>query len=455
MWHLHRQRLDVVNLLGDREREQRCLDRLERWLRLYPGPQQELDLLVQRTRFHIDTGDLNQAFELSGPLLDMARGSGERHRILQCLEWRAMIHRERSEVREALALYDEARQYIDGEEQLASLLHEKGLSLSYAGRLTDAQRDLEAAMALAVKYHDIDTQGSCYNDQGINLAKQGHKDQAVRSYQLAIACFRKTGYKLGMAMTAGNVAEAYLDLGEFQQALCCARDCLRWGTEVEDLISQGLGHEIIGRVLAGTGELAGGERHLAQAERLAGQTGDAAVQLMILGQLVAARAMAGDPQGVGQYHDRLRELAATQDDRLGQAVVHLAAAALGRIAGDAATALQHLDAVLSRNVQVSYFKDDATLAKGWVLHEAGEHRRAKEWLDGADAAALKRRMQQLEYHALGMRVNRALADDDAAQRHRAAGRAILDELLARNPDPGMAGRILALPHAKTITGTGQ
>lgn len=254
LWHLFYERVDILNLLGEREKEQAAIDRLERWLRLYPGQQRTLDLLIKQTRIHIDTGNLNQAFDTSTASVKLAEASGDRKAILLCLEWRAMIHRERSEIKDAMAIYDEIQRYVEQEEQLAPILHERGLVLCYAGRLDEAQLSLERAIELSEKYCSADVIGTCYNDLGINQAKQGNQVQALLSYLHALGSFQRTGYKLGMAMAAGNIADIQLNLGEYQPALASARSCLQWGVEVEDLISQGFGHEMLGRIHAEVGD---------------------------------------------------------------------------------------------------------------------------------------------------------------------------------------------------------
>jgi tetratricopeptide (TPR) repeat protein len=254
LWHVHCGLLDLASLTGQRAIERRELGALELLAGRQGGQGRAMHILESKVRYLVDTGDIGEAEQQAEGLIAEAESSGQREHLRKAYSWRAVILRELSRYPTAIDDFQKAEGYSDNDLQLMELWLDKGMTLSYANRFEEAESMLKQALAVALKYNDVNSQGTAWNNLGICYGQQKLREQAAGAYHRAFECYQRTGYKLGSAMVSGNVAEIYISLGLLDRALMSARECIRLGTEAEDIISIGLGHDLQGRVLEELGE---------------------------------------------------------------------------------------------------------------------------------------------------------------------------------------------------------
>ncbi|WP_206506107.1 AfsR/SARP family transcriptional regulator [Streptomyces chrestomyceticus] len=131
-----------------------------------------------------------------------------------------------------------------------------------AGRLAEADRQAQAAMALSRHCADPVLSSNALNESGIIASLQGRHEDAESLLKQALAAYRSYGNHNSAASALGNLARTYQDTGRIAEGVELAEQCLA-----------------LYRQIGATMKLAGGHYELGVALMQAGRPEDALRQL--------------------------------------------------------------------------------------------------------------------------------------------------------------------------------
>lgn len=453
---VHQGRVEVANLMGLREAEERSIAALGILDGRMPTQGLKLAIAKLRTRFHLDTGNLSEALVQSQRLVELAREAGGREDIAKSIGWQAMIHRERSENEKALELYNEAEALVQHKLSLAELWQEKGLTYTYVGRYENAEELLTKSLAVFRSIGSTERIAGAVNDLGVCCYQQMKYRRSQELFEEAMGLFLRIGYKLGSATTAGNLANIYLHQGEIGRAIYMAEKCLEWGTEIEDMISMGLGHEKIGTVYQALGMPVNALDHLNKAEECAAITGDFVVKGLVLGLKAEVLVELGRMKEADILLSEAEKLGRETGEEMLIYRIEAKRAWLTSKLGDYALATRRWDKVIRQTADKEGRKsgDEAKLERAACLLALGEGKSAKSLYHKISIGGDYSIFWFLRYHALGVEIGRAIEDGPMTEEHGAEARRIAQQLLEANQEGWIRARLLSVDPLKKLSDLG-
>lgn len=99
---------------------------------------------------------------------------------------------------------------------------------------------LSPVVAQAQTTHDKETQGDRLFQTGTEQFRQGQLQQALQTYQQALAIVREVDNRAGEGWALNNIGEAYLILGQYQTALAYYQQALAIREDVGDRAGKGV-----------------------------------------------------------------------------------------------------------------------------------------------------------------------------------------------------------------------
>lgn len=441
LWYLYSQKLGILNLQAEREKERELLEVLVRLFTSTNRDDHRMDLLMMQARHYSDIGELNSAEETVERLLAVIRPDTDKAMIRQAYEWRALIAREKTQTRQALQYYQEAEKHADSDLARASIWLDKGLTLVYGNQLQPAESLLRQAIAVYERFNSVDILGDAYNNLGICMINQERVSDALAAYSQAIKYYDRSGYKLGSAIVSGNIAEIYWYHGDYDQALRSAYDCLRLGTEAEDQISVGLSYEMLGRLHMDLGSFEQGAEFLKDSIRTVEQVDDRAVLALNNSYLAQCYSRMGDPEKARKHFEISLAINRELDDpeltaRLEMADIHIC-----RLSQPGGAILKMIEEYWSKYRGQLRNNDICKLLyeKAGMLSEAERYDQAEtaymELL--ASIPATIHRSFTLSVQALGYLIFKRLGNSDRASEHRRRALDLRDGILEHISDPGL------------------
>ena len=282
----------------------------------------------------------------------------------------------------------------------ARALQARGRAHGLSGRVTDAVRDLEAALAAATELGADALSGTVEIDIGIVYHQARSIDAAERRYERALKLLRGAGDRRSEGRVLGNLGALHHDVGQFDRALACYGEALAVVREVGDRRLEGVFRSNRGVLLHEQGHAPEAREELDRALAILDEVGDRRLVAITLGnrgtldhddgrheaaRAAHERALAllrdiGEPRSEGLCLGRLGAVLASEgqiehaaacfDDaetllaRVGDAValeaigvsrglLDLARATLARAAGDATEAARHMKRARSRILSAS------------------------------------------------------------------------------------------------------
>jgi|GEM_PF-4706856 len=454
LWHLYSQKLNLINLMAEREGERKTLGLLETLLSRTGRGDHRVEFMMMQVRYHSDLGDLNKAEAIIDRLLDMMGETANRDIARQVFEWKALILREKTLTQKALLYYQKAEACADSDISRAGIWLDKGLALVYCNELVSAEKLLRNAITVYEKYNSVDNLGDACNNLGICLRSLGKVPEALESYTQAIRYYNRSGYKLGSALVSGNVSEIYWYHGNYNQAFKLAYDCLKLGTEAEDRISVGLSYEMLGRLHMDLGSYARSAEFLEDSVNTLELVDDRAVLALNHSYLAQCRSLMGQAKKAEDHLAISWEICRELDDPELTARLELARIGICRCLHDSTKALLMIDGHFEKYRNILTSNDTCRLhyEKASLLSQAGLLEQAKTefatLLSGLSPTVHK--SFRLGIHSLGHAIFAALNDRPLASEQRLLARALLDDILGHLSDPGLRNSFLEKPEVKSI-----
>ncbi|RSO22259.1 AfsR family transcriptional regulator [Streptomyces sp. WAC 06725] len=118
-----------------------------------------------------------------------------------------------------------------------------------AGRLAEADRQAQAAMALRRHCADPVLSSNALNESGIIASLQGRHEDAESLLQQALAAFRSYGNQNSVASALANLALLYVDTGRITEGVSLAEQCLALYQKIGATTRLAAGHYSLGVVL--------------------------------------------------------------------------------------------------------------------------------------------------------------------------------------------------------------
>ncbi len=453
---IHQGRVEVANLSGLRMAEEQSIRALDLLDDRMESPGSKLMTIRLKTRFQLDTGELTTALESSRKLVELAREVGGDEDLASALSWQAMIHRERSENETAVKLYTQAEALMVNKLSLAEVWQEKGLTYTYLGQYLQAEELLTRALAVFRSIGSNEKIATAVNDLGVCFYLRGNYRRSLELFQEAIALYLRIGYKLGSATTASNLASCHLNLGDIGLAISLAERCLEWGREIEDGITVGRGHEVLGSVYK---LLCMPERaldHLKKAEECANKAGDFVVSGMMLGlqaEVLAESGRAGEAEVV---LSRAEELGRETGDEMLAFRMAIKRAWLTPKLSDYESAVERWNQLIRRAEDKADRRSasEARLEKAACLLAMGEIETAKRCFEEIAPDEDSSIFWLLRHQALGVEMGKATEDEKMTQDHCSRARKLAGQLLETNQEQWIRERLLSIDPLKKLKAWG-
>ncbi|OKH98925.1 regulator [Streptomyces sp. CB02923] len=134
-----------------------------------------------------------------------------------------------------------------------------------AGRLTEADWEAQAAMALRRHCADPVLSSHALNESGIIASQQGRHEDAEALLTQALAAYRSYGNQNSVASVLANLARTYQDTGRIAEGVHLAEQCLALYQEIGATIRLATGYYVLGVALTQAGRPEDALRQLEQA----------------------------------------------------------------------------------------------------------------------------------------------------------------------------------------------
>ncbi len=399
------------------------------------GPPAGAVFLQGLTRYSMDMGDLKQAWDYSQQWAKSAEAEGEGREMGRAYTWQANIQCELSDCRQALKYYQMAERTEMDSLELAGLWQDQDLIYSYISQFSKAEGLLTRAERIFRSHGDHEKTGCLVNDLGVCYEQQRKYQEARRCFEEAMFHFQKIGYQLGSATAAGNLAKVCIHLGELDRFSELAELCCHLGREIEDVLTCGLGHEILAEIHLLLKDPQTAQNHLVGAEECAQRAQDYVFCLNIIIKKIRAFVLMGRHEEVGPLWDRAQEILTDRDDPIvGRRLEYWRAwAAAGR--AEHRQALEIFDRLLSGKVEIAGEVDTISLLRGkagnlaaqGLLGQAREVFEKIEWEDNNTWPSL------LDHCSLRVKIYDGLNEYAISENYRRKAEELLQALWDKNP----------------------
>jgi tetratricopeptide (TPR) repeat protein len=165
-----------------------------------------------------DMQDFERAFQYHQRAMTLAKQLGDKGDEAATLRNLAMLHRDRGDLDQAVALFEEGMQ-LDPEAMDAVSYNNLALLYLDRGGLQNAERYLRQAIAMSERAGDFHNAARQMVNLGNVLEKQGQTDQAERILLDALGRLRKIGDTRGEVMALTQLARLYGGRGDRVKAV--------------------------------------------------------------------------------------------------------------------------------------------------------------------------------------------------------------------------------------------
>ncbi len=276
------------------------------------------DNLQAALRWLLETGDLEMAAQLSGPLSrfwwvhgHLSEGRRWLEAVLahadsispairaKVLAGAGVLARNQSDFVRARELLEESvtiRRRLADKPGMAISLKDLGTVVDYQGDLSTAAELYEESLALFRDLGDMWGVGACLGNLGSVFQMQGMYDRAMPYYEESLAIRRAAGDKWGVGAALTNLGIALRHKGDYSGAAKLWSEALELFREVQDKQNVGLTLSHLGRVAQVQGDYAGAWALFWESLSLRREVGDRHGSAMSLAYLADLALSQGDPR---------------------------------------------------------------------------------------------------------------------------------------------------------------
>jgi tetratricopeptide (TPR) repeat protein len=167
---------------------------------------------------------------------------------------------------------------------------------------------------------DREGEGHVLTDLGVIYARQGKAQQAIESYEQALAISREIGDRHGERLNLGNLGNAYASQGKAQQAIESYEQALAISREIGDRHRERLNLGNLGSAYADLGEARRAIDYHEQALAISREIGDRRGEGNHLGNLGNAYANLGEARRAIDYYEQALAISREIGDRRNEGI---------------------------------------------------------------------------------------------------------------------------------------
>jgi predicted ATPase len=187
------------------------------------------------------------------------------------------------------------------------------------GRLEEAKKHLDTALALFEDARDERGIASTYDDIGKLHWLQGNYDKALEHTQRGLTMRRRLGDRRSISLSLNNMGLVYQDSGQFKLALDAFEQSLRIRREIGDLVGVCMTLNNLGTVAQDQRDDARALGLFKEALEVAKETGDRNRNALILANIGETETRLGDPDAALGHLTQAEEICVELGDKLGLA----------------------------------------------------------------------------------------------------------------------------------------
>lgn len=180
------------------------------------------EALCRELAYYQETGESQKTSDLYPEAYRAAQEAGDPFSQVEVLRIQARAKVDKGELDGALALLQDALRILERHPEIerlrADVMHVKGNALFYRGRAAEAMKAYEEALEMYQKYQRTTQASAILMNLGFVSAMQGYYEKALEYYKQSYALDREKGEVIYTGLKLANLAQAHIDLGNYEQA---------------------------------------------------------------------------------------------------------------------------------------------------------------------------------------------------------------------------------------------
>lgn len=316
------QRIEIYNMLGRREEQERDLDLLEQLAVQLKDPTKQALALQKRSELYFRMGNSLKAEEATRQAWKIYIESGNLQGQGEALHSLGNIYWSLGRYKEALDYYQQAlgiRQGIGDRQGQGASLGNIGIIYSELGEYKEALRYYHQALEIFKEISYPQGQAYCLNNAGNVYYHLGHYEEALRYYHQALQVRQQIGDRRSQADSLISIGLVSHHLGRYEEALQYHRPALEIFQQVGDQRGQAACLTSIGLVFHNLGRYEEALQHYQQALKIRQQIGDKQGQGICIDNIGLINCALGRYEEALHYHQQALEIFQQVGDRRGQA----------------------------------------------------------------------------------------------------------------------------------------
>jgi predicted ATPase/class 3 adenylate cyclase len=271
------QREAIYTLQGKIDDRHQDLILLENIARHSGDPDLQLQVLLARTSFALDTGAYPEAYLLAEQYVQAAGPDGKSHGTAMAYNYLALaslrlskLSQAENEAKNGLLAAKEAHD----QEMQSTLLNTLGMIMVGQEKLEIASQYFQEGLARARDTGNLRDQALPLNNLGMIATMQGNFSAAEHYYEQALVLARKIGDRAGESLVLGNLGFIAGSLGDFLKARQFAERTLQISREVGDPMNETYALINLSAFAGSIGDFETGVHSALESQVLARKTGD-------------------------------------------------------------------------------------------------------------------------------------------------------------------------------------
>ncbi len=222
VFHALRDSETILRSQGKREEQFEQIGRLLELANLHQNPEWKAEAFCRELAYYQETRESQKTAELFPRVFEAAQAVENPSFQVDALRILARSKVEMGELDAALDLLHNALALLDEHPQIerirADVLHVMGNALYYRGRVDEAMESYHNAMELYRKYQRHTQESTILMNLGFLSAMRGYYEKALEYYKASYDIDREKGDRVYTGMKLANLAQAHIDLGNYDQA---------------------------------------------------------------------------------------------------------------------------------------------------------------------------------------------------------------------------------------------
>ena len=222
VFHAHRDRETILRSQGRREEQAAEIQAMQQLAIDEKNAEWLADTLCREMAYLQETGESQKVNDLFPRAFEAAQAVENPSYQVDALRVLARAKVEMGELDKSLELLHNALSLLDEHPQIerirADVMHVMGNALFYRGRAEEAMTTYEEALQLYRKYQRHTQESTILMNLGFISAMRGYYEKALEYYKASYDIDREKGDRVYTGMKLANLAQAHIDLGNYEQA---------------------------------------------------------------------------------------------------------------------------------------------------------------------------------------------------------------------------------------------